>query len=350
MDNNLFAAIIIFAMITIGSVVIWLIKKELKEERDRNPLQYLKQDIEAIRKEVGEGMWKTAETTREQSRESVRLIREITEELVKVGEGQKQVLNVTDQLKSLQDMLKNPQQRGVVGEFYLETLLRNVMPPGSYKMQYSFPNGTIVDAAIFVKDYIIPVDSKFSLENYNRITETNDPMEKARLEKMFVNDLKIRINETAKYIQPEEGTTDFAFMFIPHEAIYYDLLINKVGAITEDTENLVQRAAGKQRVIIVSPTSFLAYLQTVLQGLKAMKIEKSAELIKKMVEDLQRHLLSYEKAMDSLGKSIGTSVNHYNRATKEFKKMGRDMHRVTDIEDDVKLEEIAGPVLNGEDD
>lgn len=332
-----------------GVGVVWVVRRDLRAHRESDSFRYLKQDIEAMRKEVGEGIWKTAESNRDQSRESVRLIREITEELVRVGEGQKQVLNVTDQLKSLQDMLKNPQQRGVVGEFYLETLLRNVMPPGSYQMQYSFPNGTIVDAAIFIRDQIIPVDSKFSLENYNRIAEAKDPAERARLEKLFVNDLKVRINETAKYIQPEEGTSDFAFMFIPHEAIYYDLLINKVGAITEETENLVQRAAGKQRVIIVSPTSFLAYLQTVLQGLKAMKIEESAKLIKKRVEDLQRHLSSYEKSMDSLGKSMNTAVNHYNKATKEFRKVDKDMYRVTGTAGDVKLEEVATPILDEED-
>src|ERR1019366_8729920 len=121
---------------------------------------------------------------------------------------------------------------------------------------------------------IIPIDSKFSLENYNRIIEQKDPIEKEKLEKLFVNDLKNRIVETSKYIQPSKGTMDFAFMFIPHEAIYYDLLINKIGAMKgEENENLIQRAASKYHVIIVSPTSFLAYLQTVLQGLKALQIE-----------------------------------------------------------------------------
>jgi len=338
--------IILSAVLLMGVGVVWFVRRDLRTHRENDSFRYLKQDIEAMRREVGEGIWKTVENNRDQSRESARLIREITEELVRVNEGQKQVLDITDQLKSFQDMLKNPQQRGVVGEFYLETLLRNVMPPGSYQMQYSFPNGTIVDAAIFIRDQIIPVDSKFSLENYNRIAETNDSTEKARLEKLFINDLKVRISETAKYIQPEEGTSDFAFMFIPHEAIYYDLLINKVGAITEETENLVQRAAGKQRVIIVSPTSFLAYLQTVLQGLKAMKIEESAKLIKKRVEDLQRHLSSYEGSMDALGKSMNTAVNHYNKATKEFRRVDKDMYRITGTAGNVKLEEIATSTLN----
>jgi len=229
----------------------------------------------------------------------------------------------------LQDILKNPKQRGVLGEYYLETLLKNTMPPGSYEMQYGFPDGTIVDAVVFVKDKIIPIDSKFSLENYNRITETNDKTEKERLEKLFVNDLKNRIAETSKYIQPEQGTMDFAFMFIPHEAIYYDLLINKIGAITEDTENLIQRAASKHKVIIVSPTSFLAYLQTVLQGLKAMQIEESAKDIVKRVGELKTHLKTYEESHQKLGSAINTVVNHFTKSNHEFRKIDKDVMRIT---------------------
>jgi DNA recombination protein RmuC len=158
--------------------------------------------------------------------------------------------------------------------------------------------------------------------------DTSDPTEKARLEKLFVNDLKLRITETAKYIRPQEGTMDFAFMFIPHEAIYYDLLINKVGAITEDTENLIQRAAGKYKVIIVSPTSFLAYLQTVLQGLKAMQIEEKTKEIQKNVANLVNHLKSYEEYHNKLGASLGTVVNHFNNGSREFKKIDKDVLKI----------------------
>jgi DNA recombination protein RmuC len=218
---------------------------------------------------------------------------------------------------------------GGFGEYYLETQLKNVLPPGQYQMQYGFANGEIVDAVVFVKDKIIPIDSKFSLENYNRLTEEKNPAEKERLEKLFVNDLKNRIQETSKYIRPGEGTMDFAFMFIPHEAIYYDLLINKVGAVTEDTENLIQRAANKYKVIIVSPTSFLAYLQTVLQGLKAMQIEETAKDIIKRVEELGKHLKNYEEYHKKLGNSLGTAVNHFNSSGKELKKLDKDVVRIT---------------------
>jgi DNA recombination protein RmuC len=226
-------------------------------------------------------------------------------------------------------MLKNPKQRGVLGEYYLETLLKNVLPPGSYQMQYAFKDGEIVDAIVRIKDKIIPVDSKFSLENYNRVIGEKNEADRERYEKAFVNDLKLRIQETAKYIRPNEDTMDFAFMFIPHEAIYYDLLVNKIGAITEDTDNLIQRAANKYKVIIVSPTSFLAYLQTVLQGLKALQIEETAKDIVKRVEELGKHLKAYEEYHNKLGNNLTTVVNQYVSASKELRKVDKDVLRIT---------------------
>ncbi|MFA6098220.1 MAG: DNA recombination protein RmuC [Patescibacteria group bacterium] len=290
---------------------------------------------------------KLAESTKalqEQFGQSAKIVRDVTEKLTKLDETNKQVLNFSDQLKNLQDILKNPKQRGVLGEYFLDTLLKNVMPPGSYQMQYKFKDGEIVDAVIKIGDQLIPVDSKFSLENYNRMAETHNEEERKRLEKVFVNDLKMRIQETGKYIRPNENTMDFAFMFIPHEAIYYDLLINKVGAMTnEDTENLIQRAASKYRVIIVSPTSFLAYLQTVLQGLRALKIEESAKEVRKNVEQLAKHLSSYETYMQKLGNQLGTTVNTYNSAYKEFKKVDKDILKIAEVGGEVEPIELERP-------
>src|SRR3989337_2234087 len=227
--------------------------------------------------------------------ESEKIIRNVTEKLTKLDETNKQVVNFADQLQNLQDILKNPKQRGVLGEYYLETVLKNVLPPGRFKMQYSFKDGEIVDAVIFLdKNKFIPIDSKFSLENYNRILEERNAQERERLEKLFRQDLKNRIDETSKYVRPEEGTIDFAFMFIPAEAIYYDLLVNQVGAVKVNTRDLIEYAFRDRKVIIVSPTSFHAYLQTVLQGLRAMQIEEQAQSIRENVEKLQKHLLAYD--------------------------------------------------------
>ena len=295
-------------------------------------LQQINELSRTMDKKIDNIHQQTHESMKFHTSESSKIIRDVTERLTRLDETNKQVISFTDQLQSLQDILKNPKQRGILGEYYLETLLKNVLPPGSYQMQYTFPDGNIVDAVVFVKDKIIPIDSKFSLENYNRLVEERDPVEKERLEKSFVNDLKNRITETAKYIQPEQGTMDFAFMFIPHEAIYYDLLINKVSAVTGDTESLIQRAAGKYKVIIVSPTSFLAYLQTVLQGLKAMQIEETAKDIIKRVGELGKHLKSYEDYHNKLGNSLDTVINHYNNSSKEFKKIGKDVLRIAETD------------------
>lgn len=317
--------------------------KKSPDKASDNSAQLLLQQINELSRTIdnklGESQKEINQSMRFQSTETSRIIADITEKITRLDETNKQVVSFADQLKNLQDILKNPKQRGVLGEYYLETLLKNVMPPGSYQMQYGFPDGTIVDAVVFVKDKIIPIDSKFSLENYNRISETNDKNEKERLEKIFVNDLKNRIVETSKYIQPKENTMDFAFMFIPHEAIYYDLLINKIGAVTEDTENLIQRAASKYKVIIVSPTSFLAYLQTVLQGLKAMQIEEGAKDIIKRVGELRTHLRYYEEAHQKLGKAIETTVNHFNKSNHEFRKIDKDVMRITG--EAIEIETIA---------
>jgi len=278
---------------------------------------------------LGESAKQMNESVRFQSAESSKIIRDITERLTRLDETNKQVVSFADQLQSLQDILKNPKQRGILGEYYLETLLKNVLPPGSYQMQYPFKDGTIVDAAVFVKDKVIPIDSKFSLENYNRLSEEKDPAERERLEKSFKADLKNRIDETSKYVKPSEGTMDFAFMFIPHEAIYYDLLVAQVGAVKVNTRDLIEYAFKEKHVIIVSPTSFLAYLQTVLQGLKALQIEESAKEIRKNVEDLQKHLRSYEEYHQKLGNSLTTTVNHFNASGKEFKKIDKDVMKIT---------------------
>ena len=306
----------------------------------QSQLQELTRSIDV---KLGESTKVMNESVRSQLSESAKLIRDVTEGLTKLDETNRQVVSFADQLQNLQDILKNPKQRGILGEYYLETLLRNVLAPSQYQMQYMFTNGEIVDAAVFVKDKIIPIDSKFSLENYNRLTEAKDPSEKDRLKKLFESDLKLRIQETSKYIRPEEGTMEFAFMFIPHEAIYYDLLVNKVGAVTDDTENLIQRAASKYKVIIVSPTSFLAYLQTVLQGLKAMQIEETAKDIIKRVAELGQHLSKYDQYMLKLGNSLATSVNAYNTAGKELKKIDKDVLRISGETVGIQPLELAKP-------
>lgn len=338
---------IILVVLVAGLVALFFAVRRVVEAQkpkdDTQSMLLLQNQINQIAQTLDVKMGESARAMQNQFSQSASIIRDVTEKLTRLDETNKQVVSFADQLKNLQDILKNPKQRGILGEYYLETVLKNVLPPGSYQMQYAFSDGVIVDAAVFVDKRIIPIDSKFSLENYNRILEARDPAEKKRYEAALVADLKVRIDETSKYVKPQENTMDFAFMFIPSEAIYYDLLINKIGAVAEETRNLVNYA-GTKHVIVVSPTSFLAYLQTVLQGLRNQKISEQAKEITKQVESLGRHLLTFDEYMQKVGKNLGTTVSMYNHARKEFVKIDKDVLKIAGEGMSAKPELIEGPM------
>ncbi len=337
--NSVFIVVIVL-ITAVFIAAMWLFLKRLKDFRhaasDDKAALLLQNQMQELTRTLQQQTASSSKMLQDQFIEISKITRDTTERLAKLDETNRQVLNFSDQLKNLQDILKNPKQRGVLGEYYLEETLRNVLPPNSYEMQYKLGRDEktgqdlIVDAVVKVKGKLIPVDSKFSLENYERILNEKDEGKRELLERNFKQDLKSRIDETAKYVRPDFNTMDFAFMFIPSEAIYYDLLINKVGAVKVSTRDLIEYAFRDKKVIIVSPTSFLAYLQTVLQGLRAMQIEESAKGIKANVEKLEKHLASYAQYMQKLGNHLGTAVNTYNTASGEFKKIDKDVLKITE--------------------
>ncbi len=340
--------LIIFLIVIAGvGISVLYIKRETKRlkegEKGVSVLGLIKQDLKEIRDEIKETREKNIESLQSQLQESGKIVKDVTSELEKIHSDHQHVLDLKSQLGKLTDVLSNPKQRGILGEYFLETLLKNIFQPNQYKSQYQFKDGEIVDAVIFVRDKIIPVDAKFSLENYNRILEEKDPFRKEELEKVFKRDLKSRIEETAKYIRPQENTMDFAFMFIPSEGIYYDLLINQVGGIKSNTYDLIEFAFTEKHVIVVSPTSFYAYLQTVLQGLKALEIEESAKLIGQRVEVLQKHLINYDIFLQKLGNNLSTTVNAYDRAYKEFGKIDKDVVKLTGGKKEINPLQIEKP-------
>ena len=352
------AGIIVLLLIGQG-VMLWVVLRNKKEGAGSpdaaaemgGGMMMLQKQIENLSMSLDARMSESSrnvnETMRSQLGESSRLIKEITQELTSVKEIGRQTQTYAEQLQSLQDLLKNPKQRGILGEYYLETVLKNVMSPQDYRIQYAFKNGEIVDAVIVINKKLVPVDSKFSLDNYNRfVSAAVGSPERSVAEKAFVSDLKLRIAETAKYIRPEEDTMDFAFMFIPSEGIYYDLLTNQVGV--DEEENLIQRAASKYKVIIVSPTSFLAYLQTVMQGLKALEIEQKAVEIQKRVGELGKHIGSYEEYYKKLGTALGTAVSHYNSGYKELGKIDKDVYRISESKIGIEAQLLERPGVEEE--
>lgn len=315
---------------------------EEKEDDDKSMsllLQQMNELTKTVDYKIGQSTEQMSTAVRSQFGESQRLIKEINKQvgdqlmnversLTKSTETSKQVLSITDQLRNLEKVLKHQKQRGNLGEMSLQLVLENMLPPDAFDLQHHFSDGDIVDAMIHTKEGGICVDAKFSLDNYNRLINEEDEYRREEIEREFTKDLKKRIDETAKYIKPKEKTLPFAFMYIPAEGIYYDLLVNEVGSVKANTRSLIDYAYNEKNVIIVSPTTFTAYLQSVLYGFNAYKIEKSAVAIRSNVEKLGKHIKAYDQFMNSLGKSLGTTVNHYNKAHKELKKIDKDVLKI----------------------
>lgn len=346
-------------------LLVWLIlevkksQKKSNKNEDSNAMKLLLQNMNHLRDSMEE---KIADSNRDMSRavktqfsESQKLIqtindqvnrqlRDVTKNIAETQQTNKQVFDLASQLGDLEKVLKNQKTRGNLGEMGLELILSNILSPLNYSLQYSYSDGKIVDAIIKTEsDKFIPVDAKFSLDNYRRLVDETDEVRRDELAKAFKTDLKKRIDETAQYIRPEEGTLPFAFMFIPAEGIYYDLLVNEVGAIKANTRNLIDYAYNDKKVIIVSPTTFSAYLQSVLYGFKAFQIEKTAVEIQKNVEKLGKHLAAYNEAFTKIGNTLGTTVNHYNKASNELKKVDKDILKITGDSPELEILNLEKP-------
>ena len=349
---------IVFLIVLNATGLFFVYQKLSKPAEDPQSFGLLSQQLEQFRGSVDKRLGETTEnmhkTVREQFGDSQRLIQDVNKEMIRhlqdVTKGMtesnktsQQVLGIADKLQDLEKTLKHQKQRGNLGEASLELILGNILPPQAYKMQYRFENGEAVDAAIMTKEGVIPVDAKYSLDNYNRLSQAIDDEQKIKLEKLFKEDLKKRIDEVAKYVRPKEGTLPFAFMFIPAEGIYYDLLVNEVGATSISARNLIDYAYNDRKVIIVSPTTFAAYLQSVLYGFRAFKIEESAKMISKRVEELSRHLATYDEYFKKMGNALKTTVNHYNKADKELMKVDKDVLRITDENTGIESMQVERP-------
>lgn len=331
----------IIAIIVLGilnAVLLYVVLRKQNEPADSQSALMLKQDLtnltdsvgllkDGLQKQLSDRMDKSSAQMLKQSETNQEIIRQITQKLTSLEKTNQQVGDIAGELKSLQNVLANPKQRGVLGEFYLKQILENMLPPGTFQLQYRLAEGMVVDAIIKLDDKILPIDSKFSLENYNRLIEAK-PEDKPALERQFKEDLKKRIDETAKYIQPKKGTLEQALMFIPSEAIYYDLLASKVGAAGVNGRDLMQYAAVDKRVTIVGPSTLSAMLQIISQGLGSLEIQKDTELIRKNVEQLGKHLRGFDAYMAKLGKSLTATVGHYNSAHKELGRVDKDVVKI----------------------
>ncbi len=304
------------------------IRKEISENSEKSRVE-IESKLQNINKEISEFQMSSKTQMQKQFSDSNKIIKEVTVELEKIKGTNEQVLSFANQMKTLEKILGNQKQRGIFGEIQLENLLSNVLPPEIFQMQYSFKDGGIVDAIVKVNDNIIPIDAKFSLDNYNKMIESSDENEINLLEKKFKEDIKSRIDETAKYIRPQEKTLDYAFMFIPADGLYQDLLNSRVGSLKIKSKELVSYAYQK-KVMIVSPMSLFPMLQITMKALNNLKFEKSIELVIKNVQNLSDHLITYQTYHNKLGNTLNTVVNHYNRTSDEFKKIDKDVMKISE--------------------
>jgi len=332
--------VILLIIVTAGmGAGLFVISQRLRDLKSGSSVELIKSDVTELNRTItnlqtvlGDKLERNATnmqtSMQQQLGQSMKLVNDVSQRLTKLDETNKRVVDVADELKTLQNVLQNPKQRGVFGEYYLESVLANILPTKNFKMQYAFNDGQIADAVVFLdKGQILAIDSKFSLENYNRMVSSKTKPEREEWLKKVRNDLKGRIDETAKYIRPAENTMEFAFMFIPSESLYYDLLIGDVGT-GSSARDLIEYGFREKKVIIVSPTSFMAYLQTVLQGLRSLQIEEQAKDIQIQVGKLGRHIATFDDYMGKLGKSLGTTVGHYNNAHKELGKIDTDVTKI----------------------
>ncbi len=357
--------IIILTIIITGFLALYFKKGDDKKEDNskefllqlnselRNEIQNIRKEVsnnsEKGRKEIEEKLQNinkgitnfqnaSKEDMQKQFASSNKVIKEVTAELEKIKGTNNQVLGFASQMKTLEKILSNQKQRGILGEIQLENLLSNVLPPELFQMEYQFNNGEAVDAIVKVGNFIIPIDAKFSLDNYNKMIESEDKIEIESLEKLFKDDIKKRIDETSKYIRNTEKTTDYAYMFIPADGLYQDLLNSRVGSLKINSKDLVSYAYSK-KVMIVSPMSLFPMLQITVKALHNMKIERSIEEIMTNIEKLSNHLNAYKTAHESLGKTIGTVVNHYNKSSNEFKKINKDIIKISGGNSKIELKE-----------
>lgn len=348
-------AVIILGVLVLAMSGLLFLQLNKKPAADNQSAMLLKADMtelnksvqdlrEGLQRQLTDQLGTSNKQLAQQSAASIKILQEVAEKLTKLEGTNKNVGDIAAELKTLQNVLQNPKQRGVLGEYYLEQILKNMLPPGAYQLQYKLGTGDIVDAAIMLDDKVLPVDSKFSLENYNRLLDCSDA-DRPGLERSFKEDLKRRIDETAKYIQPGKGTLDQALMFIPSEAIYYDLLANKVGLGGVSGRNLMEYAAADKKVTIVGPSTLSAMLQTIVQGLRSLEIHRDTEKIRKNIEQLQKHLVAHNGYMLKLGASLGTTVNHFNTTYKELGKIDRDIVKIANTEASVDPLLIEKPTL-----
>jgi DNA recombination protein RmuC len=271
-------------------------------------------------KENGEILERTQQNLGERLDNAARVVGSVQKSLGGLEEANRKIYEVGKDIASLQEILRAPKLRGGLGEFFLADLLAQILPTHHFAIQHAFKSGERVDAVIKLGGSLVPVDSKFPLENFKRILDAANDDERIRTKRQFISDVKKHVDAIAdKYILPDEGTYDFALMYIPAENVYYETIIKDS---SEEERNLSQYALSK-RVIPVSPNSFYAYLQAIVLGLKGMKVEERAKEIIQYLSRLRGDFGKFRDDFGLLGKHLGHAQSSYQTTEKRLEQFGQ---------------------------
>jgi len=257
---------------------------------------------------------------------AARVIGDVQKNIGELSEASKRIFEIGKDISTLQEILQPPKLRGGLGEQFLGELLSQILPSEFFTLQYSFSSGERVDAVVRLGERFVPIDSKFPLDNFKRIIECKTEEEKKAYQKAFYRDVKKHIDDIAnKYILPQEGTYDFALLYIPAENIYYET-ITKDEAFGE--EKGIMNYALKKKVIPVSPNSFFAYLQVIVLGLRGLKIEKDAQRILESLTGLNRELEGFQGDFQLIGKHIANAMNKFEDSRRRLDKFSLKLEQI----------------------
>jgi len=346
-------------------VLIWLIMQSRTKTADPS-ISLMQQEVQSLRGQLTEAMQRSQEMVNQQLGQmtnhvnthlgqvaqqlqkstgdlntrldnAAKVVQEVSKSLGGLNEATKKVFDVGKDIASLQEILRSPKLRGGLGELFLGDLLGQIFPPAHYTLQYRFKSGEAVDAVIRIGQSLVPVDAKFPLENFRRVVETASEEERKAAKRKFIADVKKHVDAiSGKYILPDEGTFDFALMYIPAENVYYELIIKDEAV---DTDKALLNYAFTKRVIPVSPNSFYAYLQTILLGLKGLHIEEQAQEILKNLARLSGDFRKFQEEFELVGKHLTNTKARYDEADKRLLKFGDKLQSLTGTEAGHEIEE-----------
>ncbi len=325
MNDSTLIIIVIFGFIILFLLLVWIFKSasskfdEIKRtQKEDKSLMLMQQQISHLTQNINQQLQNMSSQFQKTTGNIGTALGDVKKDLGKMENVTKEVLEKAKDISNLEDLLRAPKFRGGLGELFLEDLLAQILPPAHYHMQHKFKSGEQVDAIIKIGKNIVPIDSKFPLENFKKYVKETDENEKQSLKKKFVFDVKKHIDSIAnKYILPDEGTYDFALMYIPAENIYYETILKDENF--GEGKSIFSYATQK-KIIPVSPNSFFAYLQVIVLGLKGLHIEKSAQAIFQSLSQLQGDLGRFRSDFELIGSHLNNAKTKFNDAEKRLDK------------------------------